>query len=80
MERQKVVESLQGWRREWQEAAQGEPLIQVKADIGLVMVDVCALLELTQDETQQVLGSELYEKAEEAIGWQHAPQLALLPV
>ena len=50
-------------RAEWLEAAEseGKTLFEIKASVGLLLYDFCILLELTSDEIEAVLGSELGE-------------------
>ena len=54
-----VVGSLAQLREEWQEAVDGENLIDVQASVGLLLGDVVMLLGLSADEQVAVLGEEL---------------------
>ena len=58
-----VVCRLADLRAEWQKAAEseGKTLIEIQASVGLLLSDICDLLELTPEEIQSVLGSELRE-------------------
>jgi hypothetical protein len=48
------------FRQGWEEAADDERLVDVQASVGLMLLDIVELLELTQDEQMAVLGTELY--------------------
>lgn len=54
-----LVSRLAGLRQEWQEVAEsdGTTLVETKASVGLLLIDICNLLELTPDETQEILGA-----------------------
>jgi hypothetical protein len=54
-----VIGSLAHLREEWQEAVDGESLIDVQASVGLLLGDVVMLLGLSADEQAAVLGEEL---------------------
>ena len=54
-----VIGSLAQLREEWQEAVDGESLIDVQASVGLLLGDVVMLLGLSADEQNAVLGEDL---------------------
>ena len=54
-----VIGSLAQLREEWQEAVDGQSLIDVEASVGLLLGDVVMLLGLSADEQAAVLGEEL---------------------
>ena len=58
-----IVGRLANLRAEWQTAAEseGETLLETQASVGLILLDICNLMQLTPDETQTVLGLELPE-------------------
>ena len=60
-----LVCRLTDLRVEWQHTAEseGKTLIEIQASVGLLLYDVCNLLELTPDEIQAVIGPELQEGA-----------------
>ena len=58
----KAVARLKRWREDWQEAAGNRPLTEVKAPVGLVLADVAEMLELSPDETEEVLGIDLADR------------------
>ena len=55
-----IVGRLANLRAEWQMAAEseGKTLLETQASVGLILLDICNLMELTPDETQTVLGLE----------------------
>ncbi|MEM2111483.1 MAG: hypothetical protein QXX08_06360 [Candidatus Bathyarchaeia archaeon] len=59
IDRLDVVGSLARLREEWQEAVDGESLIDVQASVWLLLGDVVMLLGLSADEQVAVLGKEL---------------------
>jgi len=58
-----VLESLSVLRQEWEQAADGDSLINVPASVGLLLFDVTTRLGLTQEEQSQVLGDRLFSEA-----------------
>jgi hypothetical protein len=54
-----VIGSLARLREEWEEAVDGESLIDVQTSFGLLLGDVVMLLGLSADEQVAVLGEEL---------------------
>lgn len=58
---QEITTRLTALRTDWQEAAGGENLLEVNGSIGYLLLDVCCLLELTPEETEMVLGPDLWE-------------------
>jgi hypothetical protein len=62
-----VVEVLTNFRQEWEQAAEGESLVDVKGSVGLVLFDLVTALALRQSEQVQVLGSALYEELRDTL-------------
>ena len=58
-----AVAALSSIRREWEQAARGESLVEVNASVGLLLLDVTTKLGLTPDEQKLVLGARLYRDA-----------------
>ena len=56
LDRDRAIEGLAQLRREWQEAANGAPLAEVKGSIGLLLADIANAMGLTPEEAAQVLG------------------------
>ena len=58
-----ALANLSVLRQEWEQAADGDSLINVPASVGLLLFDVTARLGLTQEEQAQVLGDQLFREA-----------------
>ena len=63
--RTKAIQALAEFRREWEEIAEGESLLEVTAPIGLLFVDVADRLELSPQERFVFLGKLLIEDLED---------------
>jgi len=63
--RNTAIQALAQFRREWEEIAAGESLMDVTASIGLLLSDVADRLELTPQERYVFLGKLLMEEIEE---------------
>jgi len=57
-----MLEVLAGFRQEWEQVAEGESLVEVKASVGLMLFDLATAFGLRTSEQVQVLGSALYEE------------------
>ncbi len=57
-----VLETLSVLRQEWEQAAEGNSLIDIPASVGLLLFDVTARMGLTQAEQSQVLGDQLFRE------------------
>lgn len=62
--RMTAVQALAKFRREWEEIAEGESLLDVTAPVGLILADVADRLELTPQERYVFLGKLLLEDVE----------------
>jgi hypothetical protein len=60
--RLQLVESLAEFRKEWQEVAESESLINVQASVGLLLTDVLERLGFQPQEQHIVLGAKLYKE------------------
>jgi|WetSurMetagenome_2_1015567.scaffolds.fasta_scaffold10698_2 hypothetical protein len=58
-----AVAALATIRKEWEQAAEGESLVQIQASVGLLLLDVTARLGLNQEEQKSVLGTRLCREA-----------------
>jgi hypothetical protein len=59
IDRQAIIERLSGLRVEWQEAeADGRNPLKIQASVGLMINDLCDLLELS-DVKEEILGPKL---------------------
>ena len=52
----KLVEALGRIRAEWEEAAEGEPLIAVEGSVGLILADLALGVGLNPEEMIRALG------------------------
>jgi hypothetical protein len=55
-----LISLLSTLRQEWQEAAQGQSLLDMEANVGLMLADLVNSLGLSVQEQTLVLGPELY--------------------
>ena len=62
--RSQMIQSLAGFRQEWEEAVQGESLINVQAPVGLLLADVLERLNLNEQEKFAVMGVRLCREVE----------------
>jgi hypothetical protein len=58
-----ALANLSVLRQEWEQAADGDSLINIPASVGLLLFDVTARLGLTLEEQAQVLGDQLFREA-----------------
>jgi len=58
-----ALAALSSIRREWEQAARRESLVDVNTSVGLLLLDVTAKLGLTLDEQKFVPGARLYREA-----------------
>ena len=54
-----VLAALAKIREEWEVAADGEPLTDLEASVGLLLADLAMAIGLTPEEQTQALGLEL---------------------
>jgi len=71
--RMTAIQALAKFRREWEEIAEGESLLDVTAPIGLLLVDVADRLELNPQERFVFLGKLLIEEVEDFMKQQVRP-------
>jgi hypothetical protein len=57
--RAQVIQSLGNFRRQWQEMAGCQNLVDIKASVGLIFADIADRLELTSQERHAMLGGAL---------------------
>jgi hypothetical protein len=62
-----IVSALSTMREEWQQAAQGISLLQMEANVGLILADLVHSLGLSAQEQTQVLGQELFAEMQEIL-------------
>ncbi len=56
LDRQEVIDALTIIRKEWEVAAEGEPLEIIDASVGFILQDVVLAIGLSEDEQLTVLG------------------------
>lgn len=59
-----MIYSLAGFRQEWEEAVQGESLVNVQAPVGLLFADILERLKLNEQEKFAVMGVSLCREVE----------------
>lgn len=62
-----VIATLTGFRRQWQEAADGRSLIEVEGNVGLILADLVNSFGLSTHEQSAVLGTELFAEMQEVL-------------
>lgn len=65
--RAQVVEALATFRHEWQKSADGESLLNVETNVGLLLYDVANCLGLGEQEQAVLLGTELLQEIQATI-------------
>jgi hypothetical protein len=71
--RMTAVQALAKLRREWEEIAEGENLLDVSASVGLMLADVADRLELSAPERYIFLGKLLSAQVETIVMQQENP-------
>ena len=62
-----VVQGLERTRLEWEQAADGESLLNMETNVGLLLADVTAAIGLTPEEKVFVLGAELLDELQDTL-------------
>jgi hypothetical protein len=62
-----VVRGLERTRLEWQQAADGESLLNLETNVGLLLADVTTAIGLTSEEKVLVLGAELLDELQDTL-------------
>ena len=57
-----VISALSSLRQEWQEAAKGDSLLDMEANVGLMLADFINTLNLSVQEQTQILGPDLFKE------------------
>ena len=65
--RTQLVSVLSTLRQEWQEAANGQSLLNVEGNIALILADLVNSFGLATHEQSQVLGSELFSEVQDLL-------------
>ncbi len=67
-----VAKRIGQLRQAWQETAEGENLLDVKASVGFLLFDLTETFDLTQSQSKAALGDRLYTDAGEVINGKDA--------
>lgn len=62
-----LIPALAKIREEWQLAAAGESLLDMEANVGLMLADIVNSFGLSPQEQTQVLGKELFDELNEML-------------
>ena len=62
-----IISALSTMREEWQQAAQGVSLLEMEANVGLMLADLVNSLGLSAQEKTLVLGQELFAEMQEIL-------------
>lgn len=66
-----IISSLTAVRQEWQQAAAGASLLEMEANVGLMLADLVNSLGLSIQEQNQVLGQDLFAEVQEILSCGH---------
>jgi hypothetical protein len=67
MSRQQLIQILARFRKEWEEAAEGDSLLDLEVSVGLLLADLAMALNLTPHELSQALGENLVDELQEIL-------------
>lgn len=59
------VTTLSHIRQEWQAAADGNSLLEVEGNMGMLLADLINGISLSTSEQIQILGAELYQEMQD---------------
>jgi len=59
------IESLARIRQEWQDAANGDSLLNMEGNVGLFLADIVNGLALGNEDQAKVLGQSLFQEIQE---------------
>ncbi len=64
LDRDQAIDGLARIRQEWQEAAHGKPLAEMRGNVSLMLEDVANAVGLLPEEVAKVLGREITDPAQ----------------
>ena len=64
LDRDQAIDGLARIRQEWQEAANGKPLAEIRGNVGLLLEDVANAMGLLPEEVAKILGGEITDPAQ----------------
>lgn len=59
-----IISALARVRQEWQDAAQGDSLLSIEGNVGLILADLVNGLELSAEIQIQILGADLFREVQ----------------
>jgi len=66
--RKEVATVLKRLRKEWDDAAQGESLVDTFSPVGLLLWDIIAGLEISTGDAMDILGFDLWAECDHLAG------------
>jgi hypothetical protein len=58
----RIIEALTTLRLEWEEATNGQSLLDTNGSVGLIIADLANMIGLTVPEQQFILGDQLFKE------------------
>lgn len=59
-----IVNALARVRKEWQDAAQGDSLLSIDGNVGLMLADLVSVLGLPVESQVEILGADLFREVQ----------------
>lgn len=59
-----IISALARVRQEWQDAAQGDSLLSIEGNVGLILADLVNGLDLSTEAQIEVLGADLFREVQ----------------
>ncbi len=59
-----IVSALARVRQEWQDAAQGDSLLSIDGNVGLMLADLVSVLGLPVEAQMEILGADLFREVQ----------------
>jgi len=59
-----IVSALARVRQEWQDAAQGDSLLSIDGNVGLMLADLVSVLGLPVESQVEILGADLFREVQ----------------
>ncbi len=59
-----IIHALARVRQEWQNAAQGDSLLSIEGNVGLILADLVSGLDLSTEAQIEVLGADLFREVQ----------------
>ena len=68
MSTHQVISALTQIRQEWQDAANGNSLLETEGNVGLILADMINHLHLPSEMQATILGNELFHELQDLLG------------